>query len=63
MIFIKFIICFFIILICTYLGMEKSKEFEKRVVELRKIKNAFNYFKSKIEFTYEPIKEIFERNF
>ena len=60
MIVLKFLACIMIILICTYLGMEKSKSYERRVLELQKIKNGFNYFRSKIEFTYEPVKEILE---
>lgn len=58
MIILKFIICIIIILICSYLGMEKSKDYQRRVLELQKIKNALSFFKSKIEFTYEPVKEI-----
>lgn len=49
-----------IILVSTYIGIFKSKQFSGRVVELKKMKSALNVFKSKIEFTYEPIKEIFE---
>lgn len=60
MMILKFLACIMIILICTYLGMEKSKSYERRVLELQKIKNGFNYFRSKIEFTYEPVKEILE---
>lgn len=46
--------------ICSYLGILRSRTFENRVVELIKIKTALNMFKTKIEFTYEPIKDIFE---
>ena len=60
MIILKFIICIIITLICAYLGIEKSKSYDRRVSELQKIKNGFNYFKSKIEFTYEPIGEILD---
>ena len=60
MIVAKFIICIFIILICSYLGLEKSKNYSKRVEELQRIKNGLNFFKSKIEFTYEPVKDILE---
>lgn len=60
MIIAKFIICIFIILICSYLGLEKSKNYSKRVEELQRIKNGLNFFKSKIEFTYEPVKDILE---
>lgn len=59
MIIIKFMISSLIIYICTYLGVYKSKSYEIREEELKKLKNAFNFFRSKIEFTYEPVKEIF----
>lgn len=58
MIVLKFLICVIIILICAYLGIEKAKNYDRRVLELQKIKNGFGFFRSKIEFTYEPIKEI-----
>lgn len=58
MIVLKFVILVIIILICAYLGIEKAKYFDRRVLELQKIKNGFGFFRSKIEFTYEPIKEI-----
>ena len=47
-----------IVFICTYLGIEKSKSYSMRVLALQKIKSGFGFFRSKIEFTYEPIKEI-----
>ena len=56
---VKFIISILIIYICTYLGIYKAKTYENRERELKKIKNALAVFKSKIEFTYEPIQEIF----
>lgn len=49
-----------IIVICSYLGIQKAKTFEVRTEELKKIQSSLNMFKSKIEFTYEPIKDIFE---
>ena len=60
MIVIKLINLIGIVLICSYIGILKAKTFEKRVVELNKFQNALVMFKSKIEFTYEPIKNIFE---
>lgn len=56
---IKIVISALIIYICAYLGMYKAKSYEIREKELKKLKNAFNFFRSKIEFTYEPIKDIF----
>lgn len=60
MIFLKSIILILILGICSYLGIYKSKIFENRVSDLNKFQNALVMFKSKIEFTYEPIKNIFE---
>lgn len=45
--------------ICASLGILKSKTYENRAVELKKIKAGLEVLKTKIEFTYEPIKEIF----
>ena len=60
MIVIKVIDICLIICICGYLGFSKSKKFSNRVKNLKNVKNALNIFKSKIEFTYEPIQDIFE---
>ena len=60
MIILKIVILVGIVSICSYLGILKSKTFENRVVELRKIQSSLSMFKTKIEFTYEPIKDIFE---
>lgn len=60
MIFIKYISLFGILIISSYIGIYKAKEFENRVRELEKFKSALIMFKSKLEFTYEPIKNIFE---
>ena len=60
MIILKLLVCVIIVLICTYLGIEKANDYGKRVLELKRIKSGLQFFKSKIEFTYEPIKDIFE---
>ena len=57
--FLKIFILLLIMLICTSLGILKAKSYNNRVVELKKIKNALEVLKSKIEFTYEPIQDIF----
>ncbi len=49
-----------IIIISSYIGILKSKTYENRVIELNQFQNALVMFKSKIEFTYEPLKNIFE---
>ena len=60
MLIFKRIILILILLICTYIGIDKSKSFQKRELELKKIKNALNIFKTKINYTYETIGEIFK---
>ena len=60
MIFIKDTCLITIIIICSYIGFLKSKTFENRVLELSKFQNALVMFESKLKFTYEPIKNIFE---
>lgn len=57
---IKSINLIFIFITSAYIGIIKSKTYEIRVVELNKFRNALVMFKTKIEFTYEPIKNIFE---
>lgn len=57
---IKAVILINILGICIYLGNLKAKLFDFRVIELIKIKNSLNMFKTKLQFTYAPIKEIFE---
>ena len=57
---IKFINLILIVLVSSYIGIFKSKKFSNRVIELKKVKSSLGFFKSKIEFTYEPVKEIFE---
>lgn len=57
---LKIIILGLILILCTYIGILKAKSYDNRVLELKKIKSALEVLKSKIEFTYEPIKDIFE---
>jgi stage III sporulation protein AB len=59
MYYLKIIEIISVILLCSILGNIKARTFSKRVVELKNIKSALNIFKSKIEFTFEPISEIF----
>lgn len=59
MILIKYISLIGIIAISSYIGIYKSKEYEDRVKQLSKFQSALVMFKSKLEFTYEPIKNIF----
>lgn len=60
MVMMKMIMLGLVILVCSYLGKIKADSFGKRYAELKKFKRALGIFKSKLEFTYEPIGEIFE---
>ena len=60
MIFLKGMSLIGIMFVCAYIGILKAKTYENRVIELNKFQNALVMFKSKIEFTYEPLKNIFE---
>ena len=58
--FIKIIIICLIIWICSLIGNMKANSFHQRYTELKKFKRALGIFRSKLEFTYAPIGEIFE---
>ena len=59
MFYIKCFTILAIIVICTVLGNRKANNFKARELELKNMQNALQIFISKIEFTYEPITEIF----
>lgn len=59
MIVIKGILLVLIIVTSSLIGNIKSKTFQKRYLELKKFKSGLGIFKSKLEFTYEPVNEIF----
>lgn len=56
----KIVLCGIIFSLCTHLGFLKSKKFQKRVGQLKNFKNALEIFKTKIKYTKQPIKEVFE---
>lgn len=58
--FLKVIIYSMIFILCTYLGIIKSREYGERVNTLKNFKEALNIFKTKIRFTYETLPEIFK---
>lgn len=58
---IRIIIYSAIFLTSSIIGIVKSRKYADRVKELMEFKNALNIFKSKINFTYEPIPEIFDQ--
>lgn len=60
MFFIKFIIYILIFCLCTYIGFLISKQYKNRVTELNELKIALNILKTKIRFTNETLKDIFD---
>lgn len=61
MIIIKMIIYTLIFLTCSFIGILKSQKYADRVKELKEFKTGLNIFKTKINFTYEPIPDIFKQ--
>lgn len=59
--FVKTILLITIFLLSTAIGLLISKMYENRVTELNQFKNILNILKTKIKFTYEPLKEIFRQ--
>ena len=57
---IKYIALFIIFILSALTGTIISKSYGYRVKNLREIKNILNILKTKIKFTYEPLKDIFE---
>ena len=61
MIIIKFIILILIFISTSSVGILLAKRYDKRVDELKEIRNALNMLKTKIKFTYEPLPEMFNQ--
>ena len=56
---IKYFMLFLILVACSLIGRYLSKKYVIRLKQLEEMKNALNMLRSKIQFTYEPIPEIF----
>ncbi len=56
---IKYFMLFLVLLACSLIGRNLSKRYVIRLKQLEEMKNALNMLQSKIQFTYEPIPEIF----
>lgn len=59
--FIKSLLLFFIFSGSSILGVMVADNYRNRTKELYELKKAFNFFKSRIQYTYEPLKDIFEQ--
>lgn len=60
MIILKLIILLAILIISSILGIMFANKYKDRVNDLKEIKSALNILKTKIEYTYEPLPQIFE---
>ena len=57
---IKYFMLFLILMSSSLLGKYLAKRYSNRLKELEEMRTALNIFKTKINFTYAPIPEIFE---
>ena len=56
---IKWVIYMLILIASSSIGIIYSQKYQKRVDELKDFKTALNMLKTKIRFTYAPLKEVF----
>lgn len=59
MIIIKWIILLLTFLISSLIGIMLANKYKDRVKDLKDARSALNMLKTKIEYTYEPLPEIF----
>lgn len=59
MIILKTLILGSIFATSTIIGIKISNKYKDRTTELCEMKEALNYFITKLEYTYEPLKDIF----
>lgn len=59
MLLLKWILYALVLGTSTSIGFLVSQKYQKRVEQLRDFKSAFSIFKTKIRFTYAPLKDIF----
>lgn len=59
MIIIKWTILLAILLLSSILGITIADKYKGRVKDLKEIKSALNMLKTKIEYTYEPLPQVF----
>lgn len=56
---IKWLLYVMILVTSSGIGIMYSQKYQKRVTELKDFKTALNMLKTKIRFTYAPLKDIF----
>ena len=57
---IKYFMLFLVLITSSLIGKSIAKKYSNRLKELEEMRTGLNIFKSKINFTYSPIPEIFE---
>ena len=57
---VKMILLFGIFSASSMVGILIANQYSERMQELKEMKSALNIFKTKIQFTYEPIAKIFQ---
>ena len=60
MVIIKCICLIMVLAISFFIGYLISKKYTNRVIELKEMQIALDILENKIEFTYEPLKDIFK---
>ncbi len=60
MLIFKILLSILIVFCATQVGIEIARKYVLREKELYEFKNAFKIMETKIRYTYEPLKEIFE---
>ena len=56
---LKYLILLILFVITTIIGVLISQKYSNRVKSLKQMKSCLNLFKTKIQFTYEPLPNIF----
>lgn len=59
MIFLKYVVLLLAFFVTTFLGLAIANTYRNRVRDLKDIRNILNIIKTKIEYTYEPLPQIF----
>lgn len=59
MIFLKYVVLLLAFFVTTFLGLAIANTYRNRVKDLKDIRNILNIIKTKIEYTYEPLPQIF----
>lgn len=59
MIIIKCLVLLSIFVVSSFLGIILSNRYKERVKDLKEMRSALNMLKTKIEYTYQPLPQVF----